>query len=113
MFQASPAGSASSRMSSGDIKEFYYDDELNSPELAMEKHLKLQSTADFDSSENIMTTATAAGTKCHPCYLSGIYDSGGCSDGRPRINAKGSAALRQGIEMDLKSKGVTFFKENL
>lgn len=56
--QVSPTESASSRISSTDIKEFYYDDELNCPELAMEKHLRLQSTADFDSSENIVTTST-------------------------------------------------------
>lgn len=58
MSQVSPTESASSRISSTDIKEFYYDDELNSPELAMEKHLRLQSTADFNSSENIVTTST-------------------------------------------------------
>ena len=46
VLQLSPAGSDGSYMSS-DIKDFYCDDEI-SPELAMQKHMRLQGTPAYN-----------------------------------------------------------------
>lgn len=102
--QVSPTESASSRISSTDIKEFYYDDELNCPELAMEKHLRLQSTADFDSSENIVTTSTPP--RLCPSFN---FPSGGCSgsegDGRMGKTSGTSNKLAKNMQVTLRDSG--------